>query len=163
MTDTETLAYHEAGHVLIAAEYGGRTLEVSLESDGVCLERHEAEAHVTIDWPGGRTPHADIRVALAGPVAEAIYEGHAAATPDLLAAWQADWAAAWAAAGRVTDDRRRRQDAVRHAAAEVDAYLRRDDVWAVVGDLADALLAHETLDEEMTADLLGAWHADLES
>ena len=152
-TSPETLAYHEAGHVVVAAEVGGVVTEASIDPDA---EDHR-EASVEVEWPRGRGAKEDVWVALAGPAAETIYEGHAAVTTDLLRAWSEDWRAAAEAASRLVGGRERVTRHLRAASADLDALLRRDDVWAVVGDVADALLAHEHLDEEMLADVLGPW------
>lgn len=153
VTSPQTLAYHEAGHVVVAAEVGGRVLSASIEPDA---DDHR-EADVVIDWPGGRSAEADVWVALGGPVAETIYEGHMAVDADLLRAWSEDWRAAAAAVRQLGGSREQQARRLRASIADLDAFLRRDDVWAVVGDLADALLAHESLEEEMIADVLTAW------
>ena len=159
MSDPELLAYHEAGHVVVACEVGGRVLSASIDpdSDGGDVER---EADVVIEWPNGRSPKADVWVALAGPAAETIYEGHAQIDGELLTAWSGDWRAASDAVARMYETPGQRLRHLRASIADLDRLLRRDDVWAVVGDVADALLAHEHLDEDLLADVLGPWGMD---
>ena len=140
----------------MAAECGGRVLSASVdvEWDG---EGPPREGEIVVDWPRGRTAKADVWVALAGPVAETIYRGHDEPDGSELAGWQEDWRAAAAAVSHLFDTRADRTRHLNAAASDLYAFLTRDDVWAVVGDVADALSAHEQLDEEMLGDLLGAW------
>ena len=71
----ETTAYHEAGHAVIASILGGKVVSVSIES-----ESPEVDGDAVVAWNrGGRNDHEmavdDIRVALAGPIAEMVYAG----------------------------------------------------------------------------------------
>ena len=71
----ETAAYHEAGHAVIASILGGKVVSVSIES-----ESPEVDGDAVVAWSrGGRNDREvaldDIRVALAGPIAEMVYAG----------------------------------------------------------------------------------------
>src|SRR6187401_3483723 len=97
---SELVAYHEAGHVLLAVLLGARIRSVTIEPDRD--DGPERYGDTQILWPRGRwsareQAEKDVQVALAGPVAEMIHSGDPF-HPGFVAEWAADWQAAWMAA-----------------------------------------------------------------
>lgn len=152
---SELAAYHEAGHVVVAVELGGRVLSAVLDPEAPD-EGPAREGDVTVEWPNGRSPQSDILVALAGPVAEMIYtDGEP--DPLIVTAWSADYAQAHAAVRRLSKNPADQQRHLRAAVDDLRAMMERDDVWTIIGDVADALVAHEELDAGLIADVLEPW------
>lgn len=152
---SEIAAYHEAGHVVVATELGGRVVSVTLDPEAPDVGPAR-EGDVTVEWPQGRSPRADLFVALAGPVAEMIYRDDEA-DASVLRAWSEDYRFANAALARMAKSQEERAQLFQIAVNEVRRLLDRDDLWTVIGDVADALMAHEELDAEMVADVLQPW------
>lgn len=154
-------AWHEAGHALAAHLLGGRVREVTLES-----EREGTEGHVSVEWDRGSMQDEARRsaaVALAGPVAELVYR---AATGDpggqdlledaeALSTWRGDWDEARGQLERLHRDPDRVERARRELLAEL--YGRFEDArgYEQLARLADALDAHDTLDEGLFLEALG--------
>lgn len=147
-------AWHEAGHALAAHLLGGVIREVTLESE------HDAfEAHVAVEWE--RTdPANDARrfatVALAGPVAELTFRGEEVLDdPKVFAAWSADWDECSAQLERLEPREEARDALRREILRELHARFDEPDTYEQLARIADALDAHETLDETLFADALG--------
>lgn len=160
--DDEELAYHEAGHAYTAVWLGGLVRYVSIAPDRHDGPQREGEAQIA--WRRGRMSakeftHKQVLVALAGPAAEMIYRGEPL-HPGYVAEWAADWRDAWAIAKDVFPDERKRLAFLEDAARHLYQQLRRDDHWAALAALADALLAHEILDSEQVAEALAPWLGD---
>ena len=152
---SELAAYHEAGHVVVATELGGRVISVQLDPEAPD-EGPVREGDVTVEWPDGRSPKADLWVALAGPVAEMIYvDGDP--DPSIVTAWSGDYSQANAALSRMGKTAADRQRILREAVDDLHRFLMRDDLWTVIGDVADALIAHEQLDVDLLDDVLTPW------
>jgi len=158
----ELIAYHEAGHALVALLLGGNVRSVTIEPDNDDGPTRQGDTQVL--WPRSRMSdrqfnESAIKVSLAGPVAEMIYSGEPY-HPGLVAEWAADWRDAWQAASQLpqlnTDERRRLQY-LEQISVELYHRLRRDDLWAALASLADHLLAHETLDSEQVNEIVRAW------
>lgn len=148
-------AWHEAGHALAAHLLGGQVLELSLESE---LD-DDWQGHVRVLWPAADEDEAAWReagVALAGPVAEALFRGEGGAVdPGLLIAWSGDWQAAERALARLHARAADREAARRRLVSELLALfdgLEGEDTLARIADAADA---HGTLDEHLFREALG--------
>lgn len=141
-------AWHEAGHALAAHRLGGRVFEVTLES-----EREGVEGHVSVEW--GRADdeteaHRQATVALAGPVAELVFQGEDVLhDPEALASWRADWetAESWLIRGHADPLAR---DEARHAILrELHTLFDGPAGYERLARVADALDAHVTLDDRL--------------
>lgn len=152
---SEVAAYHEAGHVVVAAELGGRVVSATLDPEAPEVGPVR-DGDVTVEWPQGRSAESDVLVALAGPVAEMIYTS-GDPDPSIVTAWSADYAQAMEAVSRLFQLRHQQVQHLQAAVDDLHRMLVRDDIWTVVGDVADALLAHEHLDEGLIDDVLGPW------
>jgi hypothetical protein len=159
---SEVIAYHEAGHALIACLLGGEVQIVTIEPDDDDGPDREGDTQVL--WRSGDTGKAfatkAVQVSLAGPVAEMIYSGDPY-HPALVAEWAADWKDAWEAAIALHPDEVRRMDYLERTSVQLYHRLQREEMWAALAALADHLLAHETLEgeqvEEIVSEWLGGW------
>ena len=97
-----------------------------------------------------------VQVSLAGPVAEMIYSGDPY-HPALIAEWAADWREAWDAAVPLHPDERQRLEYLEQVSIQLYHRLKADDLWSALASLADHLLAHETLEGEEVAEIVGEW------
>lgn len=155
----ELTAYHEAGHVVMALLTGASVQQVTIAPD-----RDDGPARfgdTSVIWPRdgyGRRELAEamIRVSLAGPVVEMIYTGDPY-HPGMMAQWAEDWRSAWEAACELESNELRRLRMLELETKHLVQQLQDDDVWAAVAELADNLLAHETLDAEQIEEITNQW------
>ena len=96
------------------------------------------------------------KTALAGPVAEQIYDGNA---PEIRITVESssDWVYASTYAERFIRERAKRTAYLFAIAEEIRDLYRNDDVWAAVASTADELLAHEQLEGEELQDTIEFW------
>ena len=152
----DTAAYHEAGHAVIASILGGEVVSVSIES-----ESHEVEGSAIVSWEhGGQTdPLAaldDIRVALAGPIAEMVYAGEY----DYLRIRNehaVDWQVALSRLRGMSLSLDREAGLLQKTVAELYQTIRRDDIWSAIGDVADLLSVHETIEGDAVNETVQFW------
>ena len=149
--DAATAAYHEAGHVLMAHLLGGHVVHVTLES-----EDDDIAGLTTVRW--GRHSESERHrctalAALAGPLAEARWRGEALAL-DAFTAWRADWNEVQQAMAAQPENIDRTR-LLHQWLAEVHEQLEDPLVWEVLCRVADALEAHESLDDDLLDDVLG--------
>lgn len=152
----ELVAYHEAGHALMAHLLGGQIQLVTIAPDDDDGPLRSGDAQIL--WRRSRMSDREfaaksIQVHLAGPVAEMIYSGEPY-HPAFIAEWSADWEGALAAAEVLVLDERKRVAYLEQAVAALHRQLQGDDLWPALAALADHLLAHETLDQEQVEDVL---------
>lgn len=139
-----TAAYHEAGHVVLAHELGGRVVDTTIESE---FDHHRG--HTVVEWVG--VDVAEVRVlsalvALGGPIAETLWLGDEP-DGDAFSAWQRDDAEVDAALASVEPDARERTRAV--WIEQVVARLRHPVTWERLCRVADQLEAHGSLDADL--------------
>ncbi len=157
--DDELTAYHEAGHVVMALLTGARVPHVTISPD-----RDDGPARfgdTSVEWPRDRYDARElaqvmIRVSLAGPVVEMIYTGDPY-HPGMMAQWAEDWRSAWEAASSLEKNELRRLRMLELETKHLVHQLQDDDVWAAVAELADNLMAHETLDAEQIESIAQQW------
>jgi hypothetical protein len=155
----EFIAYHEAGHALMAILLGGEVRVVTIEPDNDEGPARQGDTQVL--WRRSGISDKEfakkaVQVSLAGPVAEMIYSG-APYHPGLVAEWAADWREAWEAAVPLHADERLRLKYLEQVSIQLYHRLKRDDLWAALASLADNLLAHETLEGEQVEEIVGDW------
>ena len=156
---SELIAYHEAGHALMAFLLGGEVRLVTIEPDNDDGPDRQGDTQVL--WR--RSGIADkefakkaVQVSLAGPVAEMIYSGDPY-HPGLVAEWSADWLEAWEAASLLHPGKQQRLEYLEQVSIRLYHRLKQDDMWAALAALADNLLAHETLEREQVEEIVGQW------
>lgn len=155
----EETAYHECGHAFIAVYLGGRVHSLTIDPDRD--DGPDRFGAAEIRWRRARLSaqelqHKLVLTALAGPVAEMIYQGEPL-HPGFVPEWSDDWRRAWEAAAAILPDERKRLAFLEEAVRHLHGLLSQDRHWAAVSALADNLLAHETLEAEEIDDVLRAW------
>ena len=111
-------------------------------------------------WPmqgvSART-HAEreIRTALAGPVAEQIYNGDAEIR--IQRESSVDWIYAATYAETFLANKSKRTQFLFEIAEEIRDIYRKDEVWASVAATADELLTHEELEGEALSESIQFW------
>jgi len=156
---SEIVAYHEAGHALMAMILGGEVQLVTIEPDRDDGPQREGDTQVL--WRRSRDGEKEfakkaIQVSLAGPVAEMIYTGEPY-HPGHIAEWAADWNEAWTAAALLHADERRRLAFLEDVSIGLYHRLKDDTLWSPLAALADNLLAHETLEQEQVEEIVREW------
>lgn len=156
---SEIIAYHEAGHALMAVLLGGKVKQVTIEPDDDDGPDRQGDTQVL--WRRSGISDEDfakiaVQVSLAGPVAEMIYSGDPY-HPGLVAEWAADWREAWEAATPLHPVERQRLEYLEQVSIQLYHRLKQDDLWAALASLADNLLAHETLDCEQVDEIVEDW------
>ena len=147
-------AWHEAGHAFAAHLVGGAVRVVTLEPDADGLDGQTA-----VEWPAMVERDAAWRsalVALAGPVAELVFEGaELLHDPAVRSTWREDWREADSALARLHADPGAREEARRGLLVTLFRLYDSSDGYECLARIADALDAHETLDEDLFLDALG--------
>lgn len=155
----ELIAYHEAGHALMALLLGGKVKLVTIEPDKDDGPDRQGDTQVL--WRRSGISDKEfakkaVQVSLAGPVAEMIYSGDPY-HPGLVAEWAADWREAWEASVPLHADERTRLKYLEDVSIQIYHRLKEDDLWAALASLADHLLAHETLEGGQVEEIVGEW------
>lgn len=157
MIDEVAVAYHEAGHALLAERFGAHVLSVTIQPANDDGPRRHGET--TVAWRQGRKTSEQLSmqqasVALAGPVAEMIYCDEQYEIR-IIREWWGDWLAA---AGAIRRIRRELSDdavlaVIENLVEELIEWFSQDDVWDKLARLADELEAHETLESDQLEEL----------
>lgn len=156
---SEIVAYHEAGHALMALLLGGKVRLVTIEPDNDDGPKRQGDTQVLWRRSGlsdKEFAQKAVQVSLAGPVAEMIYSGEPY-HPGLVEEWAADWHEAWHSALLLHPDERQRLAYLEQMSIRLYHRLKDDGLWAALASLADHLLAHETLEGEQVEEIVGAW------
>jgi ATP-dependent Zn protease len=155
--EEELTAWHEAGHAMMAVLCGGEIERVTIEppdDDG------PARFGDTVTrWRGlsnRQLVEAEIRVSLAGPIAEMIYRGERAV--ESVPEWAADWNSAREAAMSLCTNQTTAKRLLKSVVDEIYDLMDSANTWAAVSAIADDLLAHETLDHEQVAYSVDFWN-----
>lgn len=147
----DEIAWHEAGHAVVARLLGARVLGLTLESDDESFG-----GRASVEWepaPLAESARRSAMVALAGPLAELQQFGDDAAhEPGALRAWDADWAEVQRCAAAVERDPALQGDRIRGWVRATEALLGEPTTETLVARVADALDAHGTLDETLFDD-----------
>lgn len=155
----EVSAYHESGHVLMAALCGARVVSVTIEPDYDDGPRRYGDTK--IEWPVSRLTRKEllekiVQVTLAGPVAEMIHTGDPF-HPGFVPEWASDWNTAWESAKELMPDERKRLAWLERVSVNLHQTLSRDDLWAALAAIVDHLLAHESLESDEVEQILSVW------
>ena len=156
---SELIAYHEAGHALMAVLLGGKVKQVTIEPDNDDGPDRQGDTQVV--WRRAGLSDKEfakiaVQVSLAGPVAEMIYSGDPY-HPGLVAEWAADWREAWEVAAPLYADEQQRLEYLENVSIQLYHRLMKDELWSALAALADNLLAHETLEREQVEEIVGDW------
>lgn len=151
----ELIAYHEAGHVLMAHLLGAKVKQVTIEPDDDDGPERQGDTQVLWRRKGmteKEYAQRAVQVSLAGPVAEMIYSGDPY-HPGHVVEWAADWKEAWTAAEPLHADEKKRLEYLEQISIQLYHRMKRDDLWDALAAIADNLLAHETLDKEQIEEI----------
>jgi ATP-dependent Zn protease len=156
---SEIIAYHEAGHAIMARLLGGEVRLVTIEPDND--DGPDRQGDTQVAWRRSGMSDKEfakraVQVSLAGPVAEMIYSGDPY-HPGLVAEWAADWKEAWVSAVLLYPAERQRMEYLEQVSIQLYHRLKRDEIWAALAALADHLLAHETLEGEQVEEVVREW------
>lgn len=154
----ELTAWHEAGHAYAALFVGARVRQVTIDPDHD--DGPSRTGDTTVLWSRQRFSERDFAekaawVSLAGPVAEMIFSERPF-HPGTVAEWRHDWESAFEALHHIPQMQRRLARLERITVELYEAF-RDDHHWMVIGAIADSLLAHETLDEDMLREIVEPW------
>ncbi len=157
-TPEELTAWHEAGHAWAALVVGAKVHSVSIAPDDDDGPRRFGDT--VIHWSrrrfaGKRLAVELCRVALAGPVAEMLYSGRPF-HPGTVSEWSQDWLAALEAMNFIPE-RQRRLALLEQTTIDLYERFSDDFHWQAISAIAEQLLAHEILDEELLQDAIGPW------
>jgi hypothetical protein len=157
--ETETLtAYHEAGHALMAVVCGGRIVHVSItppDDDGLARFGESI-----VQWPAAPVREiemAELKVSLAGPIAELTYDGGRVAIGE-CPEFAADWQRAQLSASELKSGRQQLALLVA-TEQELWGFFESENIWAATAAIADLLLAHDTIEHDDVADTWQFWKA----
>lgn len=159
MVDEVVIAYHEAGHAVLAETVGARVLSVTIIPPDDAGPRRHGETTIAWHRPAGAKAAkkqllSQARVALAGPVAEMIY-CDTQYEVEVIQEWAADWLVASNSIQHLNVKATDRDilHLLGQLMEELIQWMSQDDIWHRVATLADELEAHEILDEERLDEL----------
>ena len=158
----EITAFHEAGHVYAAIFVGAKVRSVTIDPDNDDGPKRSGDTVVV--WDRRRFSRQELMekgawVALAGPVAEMIHL-QKPFHPAGIAEWRHDWETAFECLGEISS-MQQRFARLEQITVELYNTFSQDRHWAAIGAVADNLLAHETLDQEMLEEIVDPWIMDL--
>lgn len=149
LVDEMVVAYHEAGHAVLAESLGGQVIGVTIVPVDDEGPRRHGETKVAWAQTGSDQQFAlaQARVALAGPAAEMIYcdEQYEIA---IIKEWWADWLVASESVLSVKPNLSKQEliGTLSRLLDEMVEVVSNDHVWHRIATFADELAAHETLD-----------------
>ena len=159
----ELTAYHECGHAVMALLMGAKVGQMTIEPDWDDGPARTGDAEV--NWRHARLPQKEvarrmIRVCVAGPLAELIYNDEPFDPAWFLQnadEWSSDFDLAWELSEMLQAERAKRLALIMQLAETVYHELNSPRVWTAVQNLADHLLAHETLESEEIEEIVSQW------
>jgi hypothetical protein len=157
----EITAFHEAGHVYAAIYVGAKVRSVTIDPDND--DGPNRSGDTVVIWDRRRFSQQDLMekgawVALAGPVAEMIHS-QKPFHPAAIAEWRQDWKTAFECLTGISHIQLRFAR-LEQITIELYEAFSQENHWAVIGAVADNLLAHETLDQEMLEEIVEPWMMD---
>lgn len=160
LDEEETLtAYHEAGHAVIGFALGGVVESVQLGGEHDVLGvRQYGDCRIAWHSIGKNLDEhlqREILTTLAGPAAELVYSGISLEFQN-LAPWKQDLDFAWSILSQIPSVERK-VETLSQLLHQLQLIIRSDRCWPAVAALADALLAHEFLEEEEVEEIIRFW------
>jgi ATP-dependent Zn protease len=157
----EITAYHEAGHVYAAIYVGAIVRSVTIDPDND--DGPDRTGDTVVVWDRRCFSQQELMekgawVALAGPVAEMIHS-QSPFHPAGIAEWRQDWETALECFSGIHNIQQRIAK-LEQITVELYEAFSQDQHWAAIGAIADHLMAHETLDQEMLEEIVAPWIMD---
>jgi len=159
----QSIAYHEAGHAVVAAWLGAEVLSVTLEPDADDGPRRDGDAAVRWHHAGMSSRdrcQRELMAVLAGPVAEMIHAGITPSTADTTG-WAGEWSADWHLACQLA---RALVPSDSHVVPLIEFTLEKlyrlahsGPFWQTIAEVADLLEAYETIDGDQVQESLERW------
>lgn len=161
----ELTAYHEAGHAWMAVLSGAQVLSTTIAPDWD--DGPERFGDTQVAWKLSHFSSQELAeketlVSLAGPAAEMAYSGEPY-HPGFIAEWAHDWQAAWDSAKEIFPAEQKRLRFLEQQTALLRKLLDEANHWAAVAEIADLLLAHETVEGEAITESVRQWISTLEN
>ncbi len=147
----------------MACLLGGRLLSVSIERN--YLDHPNQAGAVEVEWQDAKaktrkvlaeTCSRQIHVILAGPVAEAIYRG-GPLHPSVVDEWRYDWQQALTQATLFEKSEPKRWKILEQTYANLYRMLQKETHWQAISEVADQLLAHETIEGGEVHEIVARW------
>ncbi len=153
------MAYHEAGHAVVAAWLGAEVVSVTLEPDWDDGPRRDGDAAIRWHHRGltaRELCQRELMAVLAGPVAEMIHSGERCAL-DSLPQWDGDWQLACQFASLLVRGEAQVRSLIEITAEKIYRLASGDAFWQVIAEVADLLEAYETIEGDQVHTCLSRW------
>jgi hypothetical protein len=155
----QSIAYHEAGHAVVAAWLGAEVVSVTLQPDDDDGPRRDGDA--AIRWHHrGLSPRElcqrELMAVLAGPVAEMIHSGESWEI-DQCPQWAADWQLARQFAAVLVPTAAHIDPLIEFTIQKLQRLAAKEAFWQTIAEVADLLEAFETIDGEQVKECLDRW------
>jgi len=153
------IAYHEAGHAVVAAWLGAEVVSVTLEPDWDDGPRRDGDAAIRWHHRGltaRELCQRELMAVLAGPVAEMIHSGQRCSL-DSLPQWSGDWQMAQQFASVLVRGRRQVDALIEITVEKLYRLVSDAAVWQVIAEVADLLEAFETIEGDQVHESLSRW------
>lgn len=155
----QSIAYHEAGHAVVAAWLGAEVVSVTLQPDDDDGPRRDGDA--AIRWHHrGLSPRElcqrELMAVLAGPVAEMIHSGESWGIHQ-FPQWAADWELSRQLAAMLVPTVAHIDPLIEFTIQKLERLAAQEAFWQTIAEVADLLEAFETIDGEQVKECLDRW------
>lgn len=159
----QSIAYHEAGHAVVACWLGAEVLSVTLEPDADDGPRRDGDAAIRWHHNGmsqRQLYQKELMAVLAGPVAEII---HNEWEPDIgeceqwHSEWWADWQLACQLAAALVPSAGHVEPLLQFTVDRLHKIASADAFWQAIAEVADLLEAYETIDGVQVRECVDRW------
>ena len=155
------IAYHEAGHSVVAAWLGAEVVSVTLEPDRDDGPRRDGDAAIRWHHRGltaRELCQKELMAVLAGPVVESVHLGEGEPVRiDDRAEWAADRRLAGILAERLVPTLDHVDRLLEFTIQRLERLVADQAFWQAIAEVADLLEAHETVSGEEVHQCLARW------
>lgn len=157
--DEEEIAYHEAGHAVVAVWLGAELLHATLEPDWDDGPARDGDVAVRWHHHGfsqRELLEREVLACLAGPAAEMVYRGeHLRITK--MQQWAADWQFADELTSRLIPNAAKRQLFLESVVERLVELFDQPSFWMAIAETAEQLSAHQTIEGEVVVEIVRQW------
>ncbi len=153
------IAYHEAGHAVMAVWLGGEVLRVTIEPDHDDGPRRDGEAMVRWHHRGltaRQLRERELMTVLAGPIAEMTHQ-ETNLPISSLPQWAEDFRIACEISAMIVELPSQRRRMLEAVTDQVHLLVKRHDFWQAIAEVADQLEAYETIEGEEVSECVNRW------